>query len=246
EVFAWLIENVKPASGLLATTINMPVKELARLNSLFCWSLKERNLYQQFDTSDLSLVFYGIASGQSARLHVNPIVKQKAAAQHKNSNTLLEKLIQWGTGFILVFLFIMIISMFLAALTKEKYMVAGLWCVLFYLMIDGLYYSFSGLKKVGIVRGALLTPKVKMWAVGIRQLFLGMITLIVILGLEFIVFSILYGLATAVTKDNLVFIILIFIPAGYLAYWLNKEIFFYSRLRYYQLMREFERIRLNR
>lgn len=245
EVFAWLIENVKPASGLLATTINMPVKELARLNSLFGWSLRERNLYQHFDTRDLSLIFYGIASGQSARLHVNPIVKQKAESKQKSSNALLEKIIQWGTGIILVYMFIMIIGLFIASLTKDKYALAGLWCVVFYVLIDGLYYSFAGLRKAGILRTSVLTPRVKMWALGIRQLLMGVIALGVILALEAIVLGILYWTGSAVTKDNFVFMLTILLPVTYLTYWLNKEIFLFSRLRYYQLIREFERIRLN-
>ena len=246
EVFSWLIKYVQPASGLLATSINMPARELAKLNSLFGWSLKERALYQQYKEHDLSLVFFGIASGQSARLYRNPIVMQKADIKQKSNNTLIEKIIHWGTGIILIYIFILIIAMFIAALQQDQYILAGLWCVLFYLMLDGLYYSFTGLKKIGVLRNSVLTPKVRMWGLGLRRLFMGLITLGVIVILEGIGFGTLYWIGSSINADNAVLLLTILLPALYLVYWLNKEIFLYSRHRYYQLIRDFERIKLGK
>jgi hypothetical protein len=245
EVFAWLIKHIKPASGLLATSINMPVKELAKLNSLFGWSLKERDLYQQYADYDLSLVFFGIASGQSVRSHRNPIVMQKADNKQKNTSTLFEKMIQWGTGITLVYVFIMIISLAAGSFIKGYYLLTGIWCVVFYLLIDGLYYSFAGLKKSGILRKAVLTQKTRMWALATRQVFLGVITLLVMAVLEAIVLGALYGIMSAMITNKTFFLLIIVLPLIYIAYWLNKEVFSFSRVRYFKLIREIERIRLN-
>lgn len=245
EVFAWLIKYIKPASGLLATSINMPVKELAKLNSLFGWSLKERDLYQQYADYDLSLVFFGIASGQSVRLHRNPIVMQKADNKQKSTSTLFEKMIQWGTGITLVYVFIMIISLAAGSFIKGYYLLTGIWCVVFYLLIDGLYYSFAGLKKSGILRNSVLTQKTRMWALAIRQVFLGVITLLVMAALEAIVLGALYGIMSAMITNKTFFLLIIVLPLIYIAYWLNKEVFSFSRIRYFKLIREIERIRLN-
>jgi hypothetical protein len=245
QVFAWLIENIKPASGILATSINMPVKELARLNSLFGWSLKERDLYEHYKDYDLSLVFFGIASGQSARLHRNPIVLQKAEEKKKDKYVLFEKLVSWGTGIILMYLFIMLIVLFVGHIYKGRYFASALTFLIFYLSIDGLYYSFSGLKKVGLLKPAMITRRSKMWALIIKQLFLGFITLSVIIVLEAITLFIVYSVGEALIRDKEVVLVPVLLVMIYVAYRLNKAVFSYSRLRYFQLIRELEQIRIS-
>ena len=245
EVFAWLVENVKPATGFLASSINMPVTELAKLNNLFGWSLKERELYQNFEGHDLSLIFYGIASGQRNKQHINPVVMQKVNKKRQNANNLFNKIIDWGTSVVLFYVLIMLFVLFVRAVKNEQYLLACISGVLLYLLIDGLYYAFKGLKRIGLLRKKWITSRSRIWALAIKKVLLGLVIVSVIVLLEMLVFALIYGLAVNIKKDNLVFILLLLLMPGYLAYWLNREVLTYARDNYFKLLKEIEHIRFN-
>ena len=243
QVFSWLIQNIKPATGILATSINMPAKELARLNSLFGWSLKERDLYEQYQAHDLSLVFFGIASGQSEHLHRNPIVMQRAEEKKKDKYPVFEKLVDWGSGLILASFLIMTVAFIVISFSKGKHLLSILLCILFFALVDGLYYSFKYLRKAGILRPKMITRKTKMWALIFKQLFFGLITSTVIIALEAFTLFMVYGVGNGLLRDPVRLLVLL--PLLYMTYKLNKAIFAYSKLRYFQLIRELEQIRIS-
>ena len=269
QVFSWLIQNIKPATGILDTSItnpvkevarlnslfgwslklalsiNMPVKELARLNDLFGWSLKERDLYEQYPAHDLSLVFLGIASGQSAHLHRNPIAMQKAEEKKKDKYAVIEMVVLLNTGLLLLYFLTMTVEFIGISFTKGKYLHLTSILILLFVLVDGLFYGFKNLRKAGILRPMMITRKSKMWALIFEQLLFGLITSTVIITLEAFTLFMVYSLGKGLilNKDPLLWLFLL--PLLYMTYKLSKAIFPYSKMRYFKLIRELKQIRIN-
>ncbi len=83
SVFEWLMTNIAPKSGFLATTTNIPVKTIQEMDRLFGWSKREREFYVRY-RQDLSLIFYAINSDKKEGRYVDPVLHEKI---HKTTST---------------------------------------------------------------------------------------------------------------------------------------------------------------
>ena len=244
DVFRWLVDNVKPSTPLSPTPINMPVKALARLDRLFGWSSCERELYLQYHPVDLSLIFYGIAAGNGNYQPLINFIQRNTANTRRTAQAnhpYFLKTLDWAMGFIAIytaaFLFIILFMGSIVAIheittqmpTFVQIIFAILGGLLFCWGIDGVYFSFTGSKKLGLTKGDHLIHTIRLWKFYIRRWINAILVAIAIVLLECLVGVLWYALASFywVEKDG--FIGLLAIPLLWLSYWLNKELLIFVR-----------------